>query len=107
MDIRTTKNDVVVMDEIRSLITRRRRQILVNSFLYYRMNTTLIDDHTYDKWARELMELQREYPEIASECPEADAFHDWSETTSGFNLPLYGWVQTVAERVLRYHMLQL
>jgi NAD-dependent DNA ligase len=93
-------------DEIKSLITRRRRQVLVHSCLYYKFNTTLISDHTYDAWARELMELQRKYPDIAAECAHADAFADWSETTSGFNLPLYGWVQTVAERCLRYHEME-
>jgi NAD-dependent DNA ligase len=91
------------MGGIKSLITRRRRQILVHSFLYYRMNTSIISDGQYDTWARELMQLQRDYPEIASECPEAESFADYNETTSGFNLPLHGWVQTVAERVLRYH----
>lgn len=49
------------------------------------------------------MQLQRDYPEIASECPEAEAFADYNETTSGFNLPLHGWVQAVAEQLLRYH----
>jgi NAD-dependent DNA ligase len=67
------------------------------------MNTSLITDHQYDAWARELMQLQRDYPAIASECIEAEAFANLSETTSGFDLPIYGWVQTVAERLVRYH----
>lgn len=45
-------------DEILALINRRRRQILVHSFLYYRMNTSIIPDSTYDEWARDLAELQ-------------------------------------------------
>jgi hypothetical protein len=77
-------------NEITELITRRRRQVLAHSFAYYRMNETFIDDATYDKWAKELAELQRKYPEIAEKCQFAEEFKTWEEggNYSGFSLPL-------------------
>jgi NAD-dependent DNA ligase len=90
-------------EQIKELINRRRRQILVHSCLYYRFNTTLVSDEQYDAWARELMQLQKQHSDIANECIEPEAFKKFSETTSGFNLPLYGWVQAMAEHLLRIH----
>ena len=51
---------------IAELLNRRRRQILVHSIIYYKMNDNLISDSTWSAWATELEELQAEYPEIAA-----------------------------------------
>lgn len=74
-------------DDIYSLINRRRRQILVHSIIYYRLNDNLIPDSTWSKWAVELFELQKKYPEIAKRCPYAKSFEDFDPST-GYNLPL-------------------
>ena len=74
-------------DEIRELITRRRRQILVHSIIYYKLNDSLISDSQWAEWAVELEELQKDYPDIADECPFAEAFEGF-EHSSGYNLPL-------------------
>lgn len=73
---------------IEELIHRRRRQVLVHSILYYGLNESIIDDATFDKWARELAELQRAHPG-ASERVEymREAFRDFTGDT-GFDLPL-------------------
>lgn len=90
--------------EILSLINRRRRQILVHSFLYYRMNTSIISDSTYDEWARDLADLQTKYPEVAREGVYADAFADFSESVTGFDLPLHDpWVVSKGLQILKYH----
>lgn len=90
--------------EILALINRRRRQILVHSFLYYRMNTSIIPDSTYDAWARDLADLQTKYPEIAREGVYVDAFADFSESVTGFDLPLHDpWVVSKGLQILRYH----
>lgn len=78
------------MNDIKALINQRRRQILVHSCLYYRMNTSIIDDHRFDQLAYELVELQKQYPEIAAECIEAEAFEHFDGTT-GFDLPYHHW----------------
>ena len=72
---------------IAELLNRRRRQILVHSIIYYKMNDNLISDSTWSAWATELEELQAEYPEIASKVPYAREFKDFDHST-GMNLPL-------------------
>ena len=72
---------------IAKLITRRRRQILVHSVIYYRLNDNIISDQQWSEWALELENLQTQHPDIASECPLADAFKDFDHST-GENLPL-------------------
>ena len=72
---------------IAKLITRRRRQILVHSVIYYRLNDNIISDQQWSEWALELENLQTQYPDIASECPLADAFKAFDHST-GKNLPL-------------------
>lgn len=76
-------------DEARELIIRRRRQMLVHSVLYYRMDQPIWGDLEFDKAARELVKLQADYPDIAKECPYADEFADWDATT-GFHLQSLG-----------------
>ena len=74
-------------DNIAALIAQRRRQILVHSIIYYRFGESVVPDHKWIQWARELCELQAQYPEIAAKCPLAEAFEDFDAST-GFNLPL-------------------
>lgn len=91
-------------EEIMELINRRRRQILIHSCIYYRLNSNIWTDHQYDEKARELQKLQQQYPEIAAECIYADAFKNFTETTSGFNLPIHDPdVVRKAQRLLEYH----
>lgn len=74
-------------EKIEELINRRRRQILVHSVIYYKMDDNLISDSQWSLWAKELDELQRLYPEIAMRCVYAKDFKDFDPST-GFNLPL-------------------
>jgi hypothetical protein len=75
-------------DSIGELINRRRRQVIVHSVLYYRLDAQLIPDATFDSWARELSTLQEQNPEIAEEVPYMrEAFHGFTGDT-GFDLPL-------------------
>lgn len=87
--------------EIAELIGRRRRQILVHSIIYYKMDDNLVSDHTWAEWAKELCYLQKTYPEIAREGPYADAFKGFDPST-GFNLPLDDrWAMGIAHKLLR------
>ena len=76
------------MTDIHELINRRRYQILVHSCIYYRFNENIITDHTYDKWCKELAELQIKYPKESSECMYANEFKDFDGST-GFHLPMH------------------
>ena len=77
----------MTQEEIAELIARRRRQLLVHSIIYYCMNDNLITDDQWAKWAIEWEELQRDYPEIAKNCPRANEFENFDHST-GYNLPL-------------------
>jgi NAD-dependent DNA ligase len=92
-------------DDIKSLIRRRRRQILVHSCLYYRLSETLVPDHVYDGWARELAVLHEKYPDIASTVEYHEYFQDFtSETVSGFDLPVHlPEIIAIAHSLLKYH----
>ena len=74
-------------EQIKELITRRRRQVWVHSIIYYRLNRNIISDAKWSQWALELEELQKQYPDLAAECPYADVFKDFDHST-GSNLPL-------------------
>ena len=72
---------------IAELLNRRRRQILVHSVIYYKMNDNLISDTTWSAWATELEDLQAKYPGIAAKVPYAKEFEGFDHST-GMNLPL-------------------
>lgn len=92
----------LVMDttQIKELISRRRRQVLVHSVIYYKLNDNLIDDTTWSKWALELEELQNQYPKIAADCPLAKEFLNFDHST-GMSLPLDNpWAVRTAQYLL-------
>lgn len=75
-------------NEVQELIHRRRRQVLYHSILYYKFNTTVIEDSVFDKWALELVELQTKHPKDSAAVPYMlEAFKDFTGET-GFHLPL-------------------
>jgi NAD-dependent DNA ligase len=83
-----------------------RRQILIHSCLYYVYDSPIIGDIEYDKRARELTRLQREHPEEAKQGVYAEAFADFSESVTGFNLPIRNeWVVNKALYISRLHNL--
>lgn len=87
-------------DALVELINRRRRQILVHSVLYYRMNQNVIDDTTFDLWSKELAALQQDYPDIAAECEWAEGFKEFDGSSGAF-LPLHDPIAVdMANRVL-------
>ena len=69
-------------------INQRQRQIFVHSCLYYRFDQSIIDDHTYDRWSKELAELQRDNPEAARQSVYYEYFKDF-DGSSGFDLPIH------------------
>lgn len=88
--------------DIASLINRRRRQILVHSIIYYKLDDNLIPDSKWAEWALELENLQRDYPDIAAECFLAEAFEEF-EHSSGYNLPLdNSWGVMTARKLLQW-----
>ena len=86
--------------DVAELIKRRRLQLLVHSCIYYGMDKNLIDDHTFDKWSDELVQLQSEYPDISKQVEWYEAFKDWDGSTGAF-LPLDDtWVISKAKSLI-------
>lgn len=83
----------------RRKIKQRRSQMLVHSFIYYVLDDSLVSDDTWQKWANDLVELQKEYPRPIKFYD--DEFKDWDGST-GCHLPIDHWVQKVANRLVYY-----
>lgn len=60
--------------------------MLLHSCVYYDFGTSIVSDADFDKWAYELVELQREHPEEAAKVDFAAEFKGWDGST-GFDLP--------------------
>ena len=78
--------------------------MLVHSYLYYHLDTEIVSDLTWQNWAEELTELQKEYRMLHGDTNIKfydEAFSDWDGTT-GMHLPQDGWVAGAANRLLRY-----
>ena len=52
-------------EQILARINQLRREILVHSVIYYRLNDNIISDEEWSRRAKELYDLQNKYPEIA------------------------------------------
>lgn len=71
--------------------------MLVHSYLYYSLDTSIVSDGQWQAWADELATIE----------PYAigwydNTFADWDGAT-GCHLPGDAWVQGEAARLLRYH----
>lgn len=86
-----------------AFIRRRRLQIVVHSCIYYRLDRNIISDHQWAEWAKELVDAQEQFPEIAKKELWAKEFTDFDGST-GFNLPITEpGVLARAERLLRLY----
>lgn len=61
--------------------------MLVHSCIYYHLNQNVISDKQWDEWARELRDLQNQYPKISEQVTLYDYFKDWDASTGAF-LPI-------------------
>ena len=86
--------------KIAEKIQQRRLQILIHSCIYYEMNQNIISDRQWDKWAKELRQLQNNYPDISRRVDWYADFKDWDASTGAF-LPLKDkWVVKKAKWLL-------
>lgn len=78
-------------------IRQRRIQMLVHSYLYYELDDTVIDDHTWQRWADELVQLQSRKQNIGF---YDEAFSDWTGASGAF-LPFDQWVIDRAKKIVK------
>ena len=60
-----------------------QRWILVQSYIYYQLDDNIVSDRMYDMNARQLIKLQKKYPNIKTEYSKI--FSDF-ESGTGFDL---------------------
>lgn len=90
----------MVKSEIKSLIKRRRAQVIVHSCIYYEMNTNVVSDDVWQSWADELEKLQKEHPDCCKISFFDFEFSDWTGAT-GAHLPFRDpWVYAKAQYVV-------
>ena len=75
-------------NEILELIKRRRFQLLIHSFIYYRLNEAVVSNDTFDQWSDELNYLQKKYPDISKEVELYNIFKDYESSSDSAALPL-------------------
>jgi len=88
------------LQTIEEKIKQRRLQMLVHSYIYYELDKNIIDDATWDKWAMELVKLQKENPLASKNVEYYEQFKEWDGSSGAF---LKFDVQTKqrAERLLK------
>lgn len=86
-------------EEVYHKILQRRRQILVHSYIYYELDDSLVEDSKWSKWARELVDLQRSYPDISKRVPYYESFKDFDAST-GFDFKYDEKTKRKAEMLL-------
>jgi len=96
------QKDVKVLSKRQELIRRRRAQMLIHSCLYYELNTNIVSDDTWQKWADELEQLQGKEKDLAIGFYDSE-FRDWTGAT-GNHLPHRDpWIKSKALQILKIH----
>ena len=85
--------------QIAEKIQQRRYQMLIHSCLYYHLNNNIISDKQWDAWARELRDLQNQFPEISKQVTLYEYFKDWDASTGAFLPITESWVIVKARQV--------
>lgn len=85
--------------KIAEKIQQRRLQLLVHSCIYYHLNQNSVSDAKWDEWAKELVQLQKQYPDISKQVIWYESFKDWDASTGAF-LPITNeWVIQKAQQI--------
>lgn len=90
----------MALQTITEKIQQRRYQILVHSYIYYQLNDSIVSDDVFDRWAKELFELQEKYPDEAKKARFHNEFVDFDGST-GFDLPYsHPDIQAIGNRLM-------
>jgi hypothetical protein len=90
--------------KIVELIRRRRLQIMIHSIIYYNMNTNIISDNKWSKWAFELVSLQEKYPKESLIAVYHKEFKGFDGST-GFDIAQNAddWAIGTAQDLVKYN----
>lgn len=81
-------------------IRQRRAQLVVHSYLYYHLDSPIVSDDTWQRWADELVALQSDFDGRVLFYDRE--FFGWDGAT-GMHLPKDGWAAGMAAMLLRQH----
>lgn len=96
------KKDVKILSKRQELIRRRRAQMLIHSCIYYELNDNIVSDDTWQKWADELEQLQKDEKDIEIGFYDSE-FWNWTGAT-GNHLPHRDpWVKSKALYIMEIH----
>lgn len=82
---KTELNKIELNKDIISLIKRTWLSVWLHSFLYYCLDKSIISDVEWDKRAKRLANLIREYPNEAKQIKHYELFRDFDGST-GFDI---------------------
>lgn len=85
------------MQTLPEKIKQRRAQMLIHSHIYYRLNDSIVSDHTWQRWADELVQLHAQHPDPIGFYDHA--FDSWDGST-GYHLPCDEWIKAKADVLL-------
>lgn len=88
------------LQTIEEKIKQRRLQMLVHSYIYYELDKNIIDDATWDKWAMELVKLQKENSLASKNVEYYEQFKEWDGSSGAF-LKFDKQTKQRAERLLK------
>lgn len=80
-------------------IIRRRKQVIVNSFIYYHLGDSVVSDAFFDALCKELVDLHSIYG-VKHDFYDG-YFEDWHGET-GMHFPMEEWVVEKSLSVIRH-----
>lgn len=92
----------MVEQTVTEKIRQRRSQMLLHSFIYYRLDDAIVSDDTWQRWANELAALQTAHPDLCRMGFYDAEFEGWNGDT-GYHLPQDAAVGFRTMRLRGYH----
>lgn len=91
----------MVEQTILEKINQKQRQVILHSVLYYQYDTNMVTDEQWNMWARELVQLQKDYPEETKQSAFYMTMKDFDAST-GFHLADNAWGIHKAQYFMRW-----
>jgi len=76
--------------DILEKINQRQRQVILHSVLYYKYDMNMVSDIKWSMWAKELVQLQRDFPELTEQSVFYVTMKGF-DGSSGFHLAENEW----------------
>ena len=73
-------DELIIAQKLQNL----RLKIMVHSYIYYNKDMNIVSDHAWNRWAQELVILQRAYPYIAEQVIYHEQFKGWDGASGAF-----------------------